>query len=92
MQRENIPDQMILRSTFTWVLLVVLTLTSAFLGKSVSHPEWLLVAVVLIIMIKGYQIADVFMGLRYAPKGWRALLLSYVILVPAMIGILHWAL
>ncbi len=78
-----------LRATLSWLILVALTLISALLGQDMSSSVWLVIAVMLIIMIKGQQIVDVFMGLRFAPKRWRALLLSYVILMPTIIGIIY---
>lgn len=83
------------RSTTAWVLLICLTLISASLGwyfaetEAVEQP-WLISLVWLTVMIKGQQIVDVFMELSGAPKLWRLLLLSYVIILPAIISLIYW--
>jgi cytochrome c oxidase subunit IV len=49
-----------------------------------SHAVFIFL-VLLIIFLKGQQIIDIFMELKHAPKRWRALLMSYVIIIPIVI-------
>ena len=76
-------------------ILIGLTLISAFLGwhyqeTDFSNQPWLLWLVWLTVMIKGQQITDIFMDLSTAPPLWRRLLLSYVILLPTILGLIYW--
>lgn len=77
------------QATLTWLVLITLTLVSVFLGNTMENSAWLALAVTLTIIVKGQQIVDVYMGLRKAPPRWRALLMSYVLLVPSIIGLLY---
>jgi cytochrome c oxidase subunit IV len=69
----------------SWVLLILLTLTSVYIGKILENNTLFVITVFLIVFLKGQQITDVFMELREAPRMWRLLLLSYVFIVPAII-------
>lgn len=77
------------QATLTWLILITLTLISVYLGQTMQASGWLALAVTLTIMVKGQQIVDVYMGLRRAPRRWRALLMSYVLLVPGIIGLVY---
>ncbi len=71
----------------TWILLIVLTLTSAALG-SLHIPKALLVFLVLLtVLIKNQQIIDIFMELKSAPKLWRGLMQFYTLFIVVLVGI-----
>lgn len=77
------------------ILLTGLTIISAILGwafegTDFSSQTWLLWLVWLTVMIKGQQITDIFMELSHAPTMWRGLFLSYVILLPIILGLIYW--
>ncbi len=73
----------------SWLWLVILTLVSAFIGLFIENQTVFVVSVLFIVFLKGQQIIDVFMELQHAPKKWRLLLLSYVILLPVIISIIY---
>lgn len=75
-----------IKATSSWLVLITLTLLSLAATELVKNPAILIAFVVLTIIVKGQAIVDVFMELRTAPAAWRWLLLSYVIVVPAIIG------
>ena len=68
------------------LLLLVLTLLSLGLSRYFPHSWWLTVTLVLLTVIKGQQITDVFMELKHAPVNWRLWLLGYVVLLPILLG------
>lgn len=74
------------KATNSWLLLISLTMLSLAVSEWVKSPVVMILVVVLAVMIKGQSIVDIFMGLKTAPVVWRRLLLSYVIVVPAIIG------
>jgi hypothetical protein len=73
----------------SWFLLIALTLLSVFIGEFFKDPTVFILLVLLIIFLKGQQIIDIFMELKTAPKMWRLFLLSYVILIPAIISVIY---
>lgn len=75
------------QATRTWLLLISLTLISVLIGQLFNQAVIFTITIMLIVIIKGQQIIDVFMGMGNAPKGWRILMLSYTIVVPLIICI-----
>jgi cytochrome c oxidase subunit IV len=47
-----------------------------------------IVIIVLMTMVKGIQIVDVFMEMRDAPKQWRRLALSYPMIIPLVLALI----
>ena len=72
-----------------WFWLISLTLLSAFIGHFIDNQFVFIVSVLFIVFLKGQQIVDVFMELKHAPNKWRWLMLSYVILLPVIIGFIY---
>jgi cytochrome c oxidase subunit IV len=77
-----------------YLYLILLTISSAFMGSVDSL--WLqklegfaLTGVLILTVIKGLQIVDVYMELKPAPVLWRNLLRAYVVLIPLSIGIIY---
>lgn len=77
-----------LQATRSWLILLTLTLLSVGAAYVSISPGILMMIVVTTVVIKGQQIVDIFMGLNDAPKRWRRLLLSYVLIVPTFIGLI----
>ncbi len=77
------------QSIISWGILIVLTLLSVYVGTVVKQPLLFISAVLVIVFFKGLQIVDVFMELKHAPKKWRLLLLSYVLLVPFIVLLIY---
>jgi len=81
------------RNTLSWLWLLALTIISTYIGlllEFFSTPETLYIIIVFfIVFLKGQQIIDVFMELKQAPKLWRWLLMTYVILLPSIIALIY---
>ena len=81
------------KSTISWLLLLLLTVLSIYVGALVdvfTAPKGTFITVVLfIVFLKGQQLVDIFMELKLAPALWRRLLLAYVIFIPAIIAMIY---
>ena len=76
-------------ATVSRKILISLTILAVVLDQF-SIERYLLLALVFIItVVKGKIVVDVFMGLLTAPKLWRRLLTSYVLVVPMVTGLLY---
>ncbi|PCH96674.1 MAG: hypothetical protein COB83_04835 [Gammaproteobacteria bacterium] len=77
----------------SWTGLIILTLISVAMSScfySFNASKGLfIVSVMAIVVLKGQQIVDVFMELKYAPKSWRYILLSYIIILPIVIALIY---
>lgn len=73
------------QTIISWVLLISLTLASVYADQVMENNVLFIMSVLLIVFLKGQQITDIFMELREAPKMWRMLLLSYVLIIPIVI-------
>jgi len=77
------------KAILSWLALILLTFTSVYLDLMIKHYEFFICSVLLIVFFKGQQIIDIFMELKEAPKKWRLLMLSYVILLPLIISLIY---
>lgn len=50
--------------------------------------SYLIIALIMMTIVKGVQIVDVFMEMRVAPVKWRRLLLSYPIVITALLSLI----
>lgn len=75
--------------TLNWLLLIALTVLAVVLGQQALQWQIIIAIALLITIFKGKIVADIFMGLIQAPPLWRRLMLSYVILVPAITGSIY---
>jgi len=73
----------------SWFLLMVFTLVSVMLGKITLEKHLMIAAVLFTVFLKGHQIIDIFMELKFAPNKWRIILLSYVVILPAVIATIY---
>jgi hypothetical protein len=73
-----------------WVALMVATVLTWFIGKSVTMNVGLVVAVLLISAVKGWLIIYDFMALRRVKVLWRALVLGWLLLTLAVILLAYW--
>lgn len=73
--------------TGTWILLVALTLVSAGLGTVDIAKHILITLVLLTVLIKNYQIIDVFMELKTAPLLWRGLMQLFTLFIVLAVGL-----
>lgn len=74
-----------------YLYLMVLTLASALLGVIDINltSSIMLGGILMLSTLKGILIVDIFMELKHAPKFWRKLFLSYVLLVPSIIFFIY---
>ena len=79
----------VLPSVLSWLFLIALTFLSVYITDFIDSKLLFIGSVLLIVFIKGQQIIDIFMELKHAPKRWRFLLLSYVILIPLIISVIY---
>lgn len=75
--------------TISWILLLVLTCLSVLIGLVIDNQVLFVFIALLIVFLKGQQIIDVFMELKYAPTNWRLIILSYVIIIPSVIFLIY---
>ena len=76
-------------ATLSWLLLIVLTIVAVLLASFIDNQSLYIVSALTIVVIKGQQIVDVFMELHNAPRLWRWLLLSYIVLIPFIIAVIY---
>jgi len=75
--------------TVTWLLLLALTgVTYAVAELGLGGAE-VAAAVLVIAVFKGQLVVDRFMGLKWVPQRWRALLFGYLLLVCGLIGLAY---
>lgn len=78
-------------ATKSWLLLIALSVIAIYLPEFVDHRSFYTIAALVIVVIKGQQIVDIFMELKNAPKFWRLLFLSYITLLPLIISVIYLA-
>ncbi len=76
-------------ATTSWLLLITLSVIAIYLPIFIDNRSLTIVGALVIVVIKGQQIVDVFMELKTAPKFWRALFLSYIVLLPLIITTIY---
>lgn len=79
----------IAKASFTWFLLLILTSIAIIFSRMGIDHNALLKVVLVITIVKGILVADVFMGLSLAPKIWYRMMASYLILVPLGIFLIY---
>lgn len=73
-----------------WLVLLVATAITWYLGEVGAAGTTAIVAMLLIAFIKGRLVILDFMELRQAPKLWRILLEGWIVLVSALILLAYW--
>jgi len=73
----------------SWMVLIVLSVIAIYLPIFIDNRSMYTICALIIVMIKGQQIVDVFMELKNAPKFWRILFLSYIVLLPFIISVIY---
>lgn len=74
-----------MRLWLVWILLLVLTLLTWWAGKAGYSGQWLALALLGSVFIKGHFVIADFMALRGAALLWRALVHGWLVLVVCMI-------
>lgn len=78
-------------ATKGWFLLITLSVIAIYLPEFVDNRSLTIMGALVIVVLKGQQIVDIFMELNNAPKLWRMLFLSYIVLVPLIITVIYLA-
>ncbi|MDE2440634.1 MAG: cytochrome C oxidase subunit IV family protein [Betaproteobacteria bacterium] len=73
-----------------WLVLIVATSITWYLGEVGAAGTASIVAMLLIAFVKGRLVILDFMELREAPKMWRILLEGWLILVSSLILLAYW--
>jgi len=76
--------------TWTWLVLMGLTLALLAVGKAGLGGVGVMTLVLLSTLVKTQLVADYFMGLKRARLLWRAIVTTYLLLVISMIGLAYW--
>jgi len=71
--------------TIIWIILILMTLSTAYIGYLELSGLYIVGFVVLNITIKGQLIIDHFMGLRHVRGFWRLAMLGFVFVIPGII-------
>ena len=75
--------------TWTWLILMVLTLMMLAIGKAGLGGIGIVSLVLLSTLVKTQLVADYFMGLKTANLLWRSIVTVYLLLVIALIGLAY---
>ncbi len=78
-------------ATKGWFLLITLSIIAVYLPEFVDSRSVTIMGALVIVALKGQQVVDIFMELNNAPKLWRVLFLSYIVLVPLIITVIYLA-
>ena len=73
-----------------WLILVVATLITWYLGEVGAAGTTAIVTMLLIAFVKGRLVILDFMELREAPRLWRILLEGWMIVVSSLILLAYW--
>lgn len=76
--------------TWTWLVLMGLTLALLAVGKAGVGGVGVMTLVLLSTLVKTQLVADYFMGLKKTRLLWRAIVSIYLLLVISMIGLAYW--
>ena len=68
-----------------WVVLIVFTLTTAYIGYLELSGYYFVGFVLLMVTIKGQLIIDHYMGLKNVRGFWRLAMLGFVYVIPGII-------
>lgn len=70
--------------------LMIATFITWFIGERGGHGPLIAAAVLGLALVKGWLVADDFMGLRHTAMHWRLIVLLWLVLVCVAIGIAYY--
>ena len=79
-----------MRTYAVWILLVVLTLLTWWAGKASFSGQWLVLALLVSVFVKGHFVIADFMGLRDVRPLWRAVVHGWLVMVSGLIFLAYW--
>ncbi len=71
--------------TIIWVILIALTLTTAYIGYLELSGLYIVGFILLTVTIKGQLIIDHYIGLKNVRGFWRLAMLGFVYVIPGII-------
>ncbi len=71
--------------TIIWIILIILTLSSALVGYFKLSGLYIVSFVLLTVIIKGQMIIDYYMGLKNVRGFWRLAMLGFIFVISAII-------
>ncbi|MDQ5769342.1 cytochrome C oxidase subunit IV family protein [Thiothrix subterranea] len=74
-----------MKAWLVWLLLVVLTLLTWWAGQGGYSGQWLVLALLASVFVKGHFVIADFMGLRGVALRWRLLVHGWLVLVLGLI-------
>jgi caa(3)-type oxidase subunit IV len=86
---QNAPIQSNLFSTIIWLVLVILTIVTFYIGEVGVSGKGAMIAVLAITMVKSQLVANYLMGLRRVSMLWRGIMLGYFIIVGSLIAVAY---
>lgn len=86
---ENQRTQLIRPCTIVWIVLLLLTGVTYFIGRMELGGTTIVMLVLVITFIKSEMVAGFFMGLRKTSLLWRAIMASWLIIVGGGIAIAY---
>lgn len=75
-------------NVLTLLFLLALTTLSVFIPQKSAWPFEAIIF--FIVFLKAWLIANEFMELRQAPRFWRYLILSYIVIIPALLTLISY--
>lgn len=79
-------SQSTLFSTIIWLVLVLLTITTFYIGETGMTGSRVMFTLLIITMIKSQMVANYFMDLRHTKLLWRGIMLGYFLIVGGLIA------
>lgn len=76
-------------STFIWILLVLLTLSTYLIGEAGAVGKISMLLLITLSFLKGQLVANYFMNLRHAHGIWRTIIFAYFLVVGGLIAITY---
>ena len=76
--------------TWTWLILIVLTLAVLAIGQAGLGGITIVALLLVSTLVKTHLVADYFMGLKQGRPLWRIIMIVYVWVIVAMIGLAYW--
>ena len=71
--------------TVIWIILIVLTLSTAYIGYLQLSGLYIVAFILLMVTVKGQLIIDYYIGLKNVRGFWRLAMLGFMYVIPGII-------
>jgi caa(3)-type oxidase subunit IV len=75
--------------TVTWLVLIMLTITTFTIGEADMPGKNTMLTLLTISMIKSQMVANYFMGLRHTRLLWRLIMFGYFLVIGGLIALAY---